>query len=236
MKKYTIRIHQPCTVNWNEMTPTPEGKHCASCNRVVLDFSNMSDAQVMQVLTTHAGQKICGNFNHTQVNRPLYQPLHRQKKLWPAIAAMLLAGVFQVMSQQGYAQQENFMQKQPRSILFAKGEKSVTNTNTEPSKDSLITYTIQIKAQENKQPIPGVVVTIEQIGEYTTNGEGVISFSIAIEKIPKEVSVTLYAAGYKYQHIQIKRTRILHSRSIELLMTEYEEMMLRGDVSFEETH
>jgi hypothetical protein len=234
MKKYTIRIHQPCTEDWNQMKLTPGGKHCASCNHVVVDFSKLTDTEVMRLLQAQEGKKICGNFMHSQVNRPLSQPTYKQKKHWPATAAMLLAGLFQVLPQNGYTQRENFMQKQPRSILFAKGGQGANHVATEPAKDSLITFTIQLKLKDSNQPIPGVEVNIEQIGVYTSNLNGQISFSVAEEKIPKEINLTLWADGYRYEHIYIKKARVMHTRNVVLFMIKQEELMLRGDVSIEE--
>jgi len=39
-KRFTISIPEPCTENWNEMTPTERGKFCAHCQKDVIDFSS----------------------------------------------------------------------------------------------------------------------------------------------------------------------------------------------------
>ena len=28
-----------CPEDWQQMTPTPQGRHCSSCNRTVVDFT-----------------------------------------------------------------------------------------------------------------------------------------------------------------------------------------------------
>lgn len=66
-----IQIKNPCDANWQEMTPAESGKYCGACEKVVIDFSKMNDAQIKQYFTEYATQKICGRFLTSQVNRKL---------------------------------------------------------------------------------------------------------------------------------------------------------------------
>ncbi|NVO84912.1 hypothetical protein [Hymenobacter terrestris] len=43
----TISVPQPCSENWAAMTPAAQGRHCAACAKTVVDFSCMTDAQVV---------------------------------------------------------------------------------------------------------------------------------------------------------------------------------------------
>ena len=74
MKKpnYIIKINNPCQENWNEMTQNDKGKHCAVCAKTVVDFSKLSDNQVIKLIENSKG-KVCGHFNKTQLNRTLTQ-------------------------------------------------------------------------------------------------------------------------------------------------------------------
>lgn len=63
------------------MTPVDkERKHCSSCDRVITDFSKMSDDELM-LFFTHSNGKICGRFARHQLDRPM--PL-LPKKTQPA--------------------------------------------------------------------------------------------------------------------------------------------------------
>lgn len=66
-----IQIKDPCDANWQEMTPAESGKYCGACEKVVVDFSKMSDAQIKNYFTEYASQKTCGRFLDSQLNRPL---------------------------------------------------------------------------------------------------------------------------------------------------------------------
>lgn len=229
MRSYKITIPKPCKEDWEQMTQTEKGKHCASCNKVVIDFTKMSNDEIISILLKNKGNKVCGNFYNTQIDKPVkYISLKRQSK-WPAIAAMLAAGTFTFNWGFVQAQKDEIAKYETPTLRV--GEKK-----TEPSNDSLITYSIKILTKEGKRPIYGASVHIEKIGEYTSDKNGMINFSISEKEIPELIHISFWADGYKYEDIHIKKAKIIHSKKIELLMVEYEEMMLKGDISIEETH
>jgi len=66
-----IKIANRCDANWQEMQPQPEGKFCSSCEKVVVDFSKMSDTQIKEYFIKYQDQKTCGRFLQSQVDREL---------------------------------------------------------------------------------------------------------------------------------------------------------------------
>ncbi|MDO5856927.1 hypothetical protein Q2490_06465 [Myroides odoratimimus] len=40
--KYRIEIPEPCHEDWDKMAPQDKGRHCAVCDKVVVDFSKAS--------------------------------------------------------------------------------------------------------------------------------------------------------------------------------------------------
>ncbi len=67
----SIQIPNPCHEPWEGMQPNGQGRFCGSCQKTVIDFSGKSDAEIRDLLLAQAGQKVCGHFKKTQVNRPL---------------------------------------------------------------------------------------------------------------------------------------------------------------------
>jgi len=65
--KYTITIPEPCSEDWNLMTPTEKGKFCDSCQKEVLDFTNASTYTLAGLLDKN--KKICGRFRASQLNK-----------------------------------------------------------------------------------------------------------------------------------------------------------------------
>ena len=67
----SIQIPSPCHESWDSMQPNNKGKFCGSCQKTVIDFTNKSDIEIRNLLLARAGEKVCGHFKKTQVDRPL---------------------------------------------------------------------------------------------------------------------------------------------------------------------
>jgi hypothetical protein len=68
-----LTIHQPapCHESWEAMTPTEMGRHCAACHTQVVDFTRMSDEEVVAFVRHTTPGRRCGRFREDQVGRPL---------------------------------------------------------------------------------------------------------------------------------------------------------------------
>ncbi|GAB3583119.1 peptidase associated/transthyretin-like domain-containing protein [Hymenobacter daeguensis] len=62
-----ISIPQPCSVSWAGMTPTEAGRHCATCATEVVDFTRLSDAEILAFLARQGGRPVCANAFATQL-------------------------------------------------------------------------------------------------------------------------------------------------------------------------
>lgn len=91
---FKLSIPQPCTQSWEGMTPSDNGRHCGACDKVVTDFSGMSDQQVQDFFVLHHGQPICGRFRKVQLDRIRIQiPSYILRKSiphWKKFLALLL--------------------------------------------------------------------------------------------------------------------------------------------------
>lgn len=85
---FSATISQPCQQSWDEMTPSGNGKHCGCCQKKVIDFSTLTDAEIVNIFRG-ASQKICGRFNSSQLNRVLDKPAER-KNAFPAVVLTTL--------------------------------------------------------------------------------------------------------------------------------------------------
>jgi hypothetical protein len=94
MPQPTTRLHlpQPCAESWAAMTPTAAGRHCAACQKTVVDFTHKTDAEILATLRQAAGET-CGRLRADQLGRPLVAPAPARR--WHAWlgAALALSGV-----------------------------------------------------------------------------------------------------------------------------------------------
>lgn len=64
-----LQIYHPCHENWAEMLPNAEGRFCQNCQKVVIDFSKMTDNEINNYFLQRENEKICGRFKPSQLNR-----------------------------------------------------------------------------------------------------------------------------------------------------------------------
>ncbi|WP_310391192.1 carboxypeptidase-like regulatory domain-containing protein [Hymenobacter sp.] len=62
-----ISIPNACAQPWAAMTPTAAGRHCGACQTEVVDFTRLSEAEVLAYLTARKGQPVCAYAHFTQL-------------------------------------------------------------------------------------------------------------------------------------------------------------------------
>lgn len=82
MKKfYTINIPEPCHENWDAMTPNEQGRHCESCAKTVIDFTQMELPEIHSYLAQQGDKQVCGRMMarnlegiHVQIPVQIFKP------------------------------------------------------------------------------------------------------------------------------------------------------------------
>lgn len=67
-----VEIKDACKENWDLMSPKDKGRHCAKCEKTVIDFSKFTDEQIIKYL--HNNTNSCGRFDNTQLSRNMELP------------------------------------------------------------------------------------------------------------------------------------------------------------------
>lgn len=73
----SIKIGYSCQQDWQAMSAVDSNKYCQSCNKIVIDFSRLSDEEILQYFEKQQGKKSCGYFNEQQLrslNKRLASP------------------------------------------------------------------------------------------------------------------------------------------------------------------
>lgn len=82
MQKLQLSIPEPCHENWQQMTPTNQGRFCNACAKEVVDFSMMTDIQVLNYFSTITHEKVCGRALPEQLDRAISRPEEPKKRLF----------------------------------------------------------------------------------------------------------------------------------------------------------
>lgn len=86
---YTFSIDQPCSENWQQMSVTERGKFCHSCTKEVIDFSSLTDEEIIRTIEQAKGL-VCGRFHPKQLNRPMQLSYYVKR---PSSLRAILAGI-----------------------------------------------------------------------------------------------------------------------------------------------
>ncbi|WP_353777033.1 energy transducer TonB [Winogradskyella sp. 3972H.M.0a.05] len=64
---YKLSIPNPCHEDWNAMTPKDKGRFCSSCDKVVIDFTKLSDYEIQDFIEANRHKQLCGHFKQSQL-------------------------------------------------------------------------------------------------------------------------------------------------------------------------
>lgn len=63
-----LHIPQPCSQKWDDMTPNNHGRFCTQCDKTVIDFTDMTDAEILLHFSNISSGHACGRFRDDQLN------------------------------------------------------------------------------------------------------------------------------------------------------------------------
>ena len=61
MKTQKVTIPNPCHMKWADMEKTddPQKRHCSSCAIDLIDFTDMTNEEIIAYLASHKNEKVC---------------------------------------------------------------------------------------------------------------------------------------------------------------------------------
>jgi len=148
-----LTIPKPCSEKWSSFSPASKGGFCNSCSKVVIDFSQMSDEEILSFFDNHTGNT-CGRFRPDQLK--VYQ--HLQSPTVRPGLRLLKAGVLSMLlimiSKQGSSQ----------SAMARTKTEFVSNHERQEVKSQAISRDHLIKGVvkgEDGLPIPGANILLK---------------------------------------------------------------------------
>jgi hypothetical protein len=217
-----ITIPNPCSEDWQTMTATEKGRFCAVCQKCVVDFTTMTDAEIIRYLDGQKG-KTCGRFTKEQLNRPLTPP----NRFKMPLSKWVLASTFSLgfMSpKEGFAAVP-MVQTQK---IFDQNQKVVISQNidNEIFTDSLV-VTGHLFDSFNKEAITYANIVIKGTTRGTSvDSTGNFSLIIPTEYQQKKIILVVSAIGYETREIVVKLKNV--QKKLHIKMTE----MVLGGIAF----
>lgn len=210
MKKIQLSIPAPCYENWDAMTPTRQGRYCNACAKEVIDFSNMSDSEVLHYFLKKKNDTVCGRVFPDQLARAITAPaIKKWYWRWQYAAALFLffskpnAAAAQKKAAHPVTALPGLQKKTPLPV----GEMSFTKNITVAGR--------VIDSAGNAVPYASIKVRHTQNG-VSADGNG--QFSITMENDPVIIEVS--RLGY----IQ-KEVVVTDSSDLQIILTRCNEML-----------
>ncbi len=225
--KYKLNIAKPCSENWNDMTPALRGKFCQQCSKNVVDFSTMSDKQIVDYLKK--GEKsICARIDNSQMSRAIIaQPNNSgiRNSFYKYLLGIFLFGLNGKSFSKNHSEQLKSQTKKIENLDQKKTENlKVDNSGSE------LKLIGKVKDAENELTLSNAHITLENdsviqvCGKSDTSG----NFSISVPA-PGNYIVRVSHEDYNskiYRNVKIMRHEVTNLE-IEL---DYSSIILEEDV------
>ncbi|MCC6762799.1 MAG: carboxypeptidase-like regulatory domain-containing protein [Chitinophagaceae bacterium] len=201
MPESTFHVHipKPCHENWQHMTPAEKGRFCGQCQKTVVDFTTMTDDEVLDTLQAATGNT-CGRFLAQQLDRPL-QPTHLQRS-WLRVKwfwAALISGA--LFANKATAQKASYADTVVVTAPKSKAEVVTMGKVMMPAPQPII-----IQGQvtdESGIPMAGVSVMIEGSTVGTsTNALG--RYELRVKEPAPSVNIQYSSVGYMSMQHQLQ--------------------------------
>ncbi len=221
-----IKLPEPCSEDWDRMTPTNEGRFCGACQHDLVDFTQMSDEELMQFFLHHH-DKVCGRFSETQLDRTIEHrenSLHflpgRYTKRIVAIAIFMQTLVHNAYTQVSKHKTEVVARNYPAPSKVSRALKGIVQDYHNKKPVSNVMVSILGTDVRSKTDIHGRFrlpltdsmhgpVTI--VAEYILNTEAILGtiilpVSVNLDSLKEEIHV------YRYPDEQLEKVRIVRQR------------------------
>ena len=198
MQPIHLAIPTPCHENWDNMLPVEKGRFCNACAKQVVDFSNMSDAQVLNYFTNLKNESVCGRVYPEQLSREITGPKELKKTWYFKYAAMFLM----LFSRSGDAKaqtQNAIAQQQPIETLM--GDTIMIQGEIAPAYKQSISGRV-VDANGNPIELAQFIVGKNK-QQFTADNNGYFT----INTYDKQTQMTVIASGYEDKIVTINAAK-----------------------------
>lgn len=215
-----IHIPQPCSESWDQMAPRANGRYCSACEKTVVDFTRMSDAELIAFFQKSADHSTCGRLRSDQMDRPLIQPV--VYPVWYQRLGLLFLGMLGTVTAEG---------QNRKPVLHPVRASSQTQTALHPVP---LKKKIHRKKKIKMITIKGRVVTVDSVGVgligvgltkggWVTRTDSNGYFTLRIPK-SRVANAVLKVAGPGFNTWESRLSQ-LHLKSLIIGITEMEVLL-----------
>lgn len=242
MKKKAVKlaIEEPCHEDWNTMTPQEQGRYCGVCSKVVVDFTNMSDREVLNLLDTTKNGDTCGQFTQTQLQKTYHYPV-QETNSFSLRAVLLGATLTSVLGLESCRPNKHVVGKiSSFQTMQSANEDTLRNEELMVRGNMIATYNHQDDKRitgkvmgEGSIPLQGATVQLFSskdlaLGSSRTDEKGIFSLALDWKKEPTYYRIS--RPGFESIDVVINQQPTLSDVEYTLMESE---LMIKGKVKMD---
>ncbi len=178
------------------MIQSDEGKYCSECSTKVVDFTGLTDSQVIQILSRNT-EKICGRLTDVQINRTIVnaRPRRISSGFYKILSSIFLLSMSGTAFSFGTDIKRHF---------FSKINSTRTNHLQNTLPDSIKNVFHGRVMDPAKIPLIGVQILIKGTKiKAVTDINGKFQLSIPEELLKSKVTLLFLFIGYEMKEVAI---------------------------------
>ncbi|QJD79934.1 hypothetical protein [Spirosoma rhododendri] len=202
MRRFSVQIPQPCPQSWDNMQPNDTGRFCTSCQKTVVDYTTLSDQELIKRLARPTAETQCGRLRDDQFNRLLVaDTIESSWQRWLSLLAMSWLGLQTALAQQHSTKStpSHPTQTSPVQPSFTPIVRADLPLTTDRTKSLMITGRVLLRDTTGTvQPLANAYV---QVGYYhgswqvKTDRDGTYSLTITALEKPTTLNVHINSGG-----------------------------------------
>lgn len=210
MQTIRLTIPQPCHERWNAMNPAGENKmHCGACDRVLVDFSKMSDTELALWFSQSKG-KVCGRFSASQLERQLQVPGGgmKKKRRWLNAIWLLPLGLFAKPAAAQNGSPEITKSKPPVSVRTDRDQTAAQEIRTEKKTE----FSGLVTDGNTGKPLNQARITLsDKNGKLyrstQTNADGKYKIELPEGVAESELMISIQKEDFETQYVYVGENR-----------------------------
>jgi hypothetical protein len=220
-----LRIDNKCSMNWDAMPSIGKDKDCLTCKKIVIDFSQSTEEEIIQYFTRPRLSRTCARFTETQlveINTTLQKAQNSKLKnlFYAAMIVVMLTVTACGTSRRTY--HKDYLNEVSKIEILAGG------INQDSLNFTLIRGTI---VDIFDSPLIGVSLFLndKELNQMADIG-GNFTISIDNDKVENTILKTSYI-GYTDFEVEVKK---IANKEVKITLVEdqFQEMIIIGEVVY----
>jgi hypothetical protein len=191
-----LTIPEPCSEDWQQMTPVEKGRFCEACSKCVMDFTAFSDEELLQYFAQKPSN-VCGRLKKSQLQRTIGFNENTKSQWLPKALLSVAVSLGILNAAQGQEFQRDSKVEQRQKSEGVEDLRTQSSDYSESLSDSMRVIAGTVRGAEDILGFPGVNVVLVETGDSTmTDINGYYQLNIPSSSDLQKISLEFVFVGH----------------------------------------